>query len=54
MKKFVLKRVIAMVITLWVIASLTFFLAKVIPGGPFTKEKALPPAVLRNIEAKYH
>lgn len=43
-----------MVITLWVIASLTFLLAKVIPGGPFTKEKALPPAVLRNIEAKYH
>ncbi len=54
MKKFVLRRVIAMVITLWVIASLTFLLAKVIPGGPFTKEKALPPAVLRNIEAKYH
>jgi len=54
MKKFLLRRVIAMVITLWVIASLTFLLAKVIPGGPFTKEKALPPAVLRNIEAKYH
>lgn len=54
MKKFLTRRLIAMVITLWVIATLTFILAKVIPGGPFTKEKALPPAVLRNIEAKYH
>lgn len=54
MKKFLTRRLIAMVITLWIIATLTFILAKVIPGGPFTKEKALPPAVQRNIEAKYH
>ncbi len=54
MKKFLTRRLIAMVITLWIIATLTFILAKVIPGGPFTKEKALPPAVLKNIEAKYH
>jgi oligopeptide transport system permease protein len=54
MKKFVIQRVIAMLITLFIVATVTFFLAKAIPGGPFTKEKALPEAVLKNIEAKYH
>ena len=54
MKKFVIQRVIAMLITLLIVATVTFFLAKAIPGGPFTKEKALPEAVLKNIEAKYH
>jgi oligopeptide transport system permease protein len=54
MRKFVTQRVIAMLITLFIVATVTFFLAKTIPGGPFTKEKALPEAVLKNIEAKYH
>ncbi len=54
MRKFVTQRVIAMLITLFIVATITFFLAKTIPGGPFTKEKALPEAVLKNIEAKYH
>jgi len=54
MRRFITQRIISMVITLWIIATLTFFLAKAIPGGPFTKEKALPEAVERNIEARYH
>lgn len=54
MRKFVTQRIIAMLITLFIVATVTFFLAKTIPGGPFTKEKALPEAVLKNIEAKYH
>ncbi|MCX6328276.1 MAG: ABC transporter permease subunit, partial [Bacteroidia bacterium] len=54
MRKFVIQRVIAMLITLFIIATITFFLAKAIPGGPFTKEKAVPDAVLKNLEKKYH
>jgi len=36
------------------IVTITFFLMHAIPGGPFTREKALPPAVLKNIEERYH
>ncbi|OIP12493.1 MAG: peptide ABC transporter permease [Caldisericum sp. CG2_30_36_11] len=54
MRKFVIQRVIAMLVTLFIIATITFFLAKAIPGGPFTKEKAVPDAVLKNLEQKYH
>lgn len=27
---------------------------KIIPGGPFTSEKKLPPAIQKNIEERYH
>lgn len=47
------KRVIAGVMVLYVVASLTFAVMKVVPGGPFDKEKELPPAIKKNIEAKY-
>jgi len=43
-----------MIIVLFIVATLTFFLAKAIPGGPFTKEKKLPDAVLKNLEKKYN
>jgi len=54
MKKYILNRLISMVIVLFIVATLTFFLAKAIPGGPFTKEKKVPDAVLKNLEKKYN
>ena len=36
------------------VATVTFALLRLLPGGPFDREKALPPAILRNIEARYH
>jgi len=54
MKKYILNRLISMIIVLFIVATLTFFLAKAIPGGPFTKEKKLPDAVLKNLEKKYN
>ncbi len=38
---------------IWVIATLTFMLLRFLPGGPFDAEKALPPDIKANIEAKY-
>jgi oligopeptide transport system permease protein len=32
----------------------TFSLLRALPGGPFDKDKRLPPAVLQQLEAKYH
>jgi len=43
-----------MIIVLFIVATLTFSLAKAIPGGPFTKEKKVPDAVLKNLEKKYN
>ena len=35
------------------VATVTFALLRFLPGGPFDREKALPPEILRNIEARY-
>ncbi len=50
---FVMKRSIHTVISLFVIATASFLLLRTLPGGPFDQEKALPPAIKENIEAKY-
>ena len=52
--KYVLKRVSEAVLVLWIIATITFCLLRILPGGPFDQEKALPPEVKANIEAKYN
>jgi oligopeptide transport system permease protein len=39
---------------LLVVATVTFALLRLLPGGPFDREKALPPAIRANIEARYH
>ncbi|MDI6870086.1 MAG: ABC transporter permease [Bacillota bacterium] len=54
MVRYILRRFISIVLVLWVIATGTFVLMHSIPGGPFTSEKQLPPAVLKNIEEQYH
>lgn len=50
---FLLKRLGQAALTILVIATLCFGLLRVIPGGPFDQEKALPPEIKANIEAKY-
>jgi oligopeptide transport system permease protein len=40
--------------TLFIIVTISFFIVRVAPGGPFDGERALPEVVKRNIEAKYH
>jgi oligopeptide transport system permease protein len=42
-----------MVPTLWVIATLTFFLIRLAPGGPFNAEKDIPPAAKAQLEKAY-
>jgi oligopeptide transport system permease protein len=42
-----------MFITLYLVITATFFLMHAIPGGPFTREKPLPPAVIAALEAKF-
>lgn len=53
MGKYLLKRFFYMFLTLFIIASLTFFLMKIIPGTPFASAAKLPPAQLQIMKAKY-
>jgi oligopeptide transport system permease protein len=51
--RFLLKRLLWMIPTLWIIATITFFLMRLAPGGPFMAEKDIPEAIKANIEQKY-
>lgn len=51
---FLLKRLGWMAITLWVVFTVSFFLMRMVPGGPFSAERALEPEIERNIQARYH
>jgi len=53
MLAFILRRVLQIVVVLWVIITVTFFMIRFVPGGPFTAEKAVTPEILRNLEAHY-
>ncbi|MHB1167379.1 MAG: hypothetical protein ACYC0N_02425, partial [Carboxydocellales bacterium] len=52
--KYLLQRLVSSVLAVLFIVTLTFSLMHTIPGGPFAREKAIPPEVLKNIEARYH
>lgn len=56
MAKYIIKRFIYSLITIWVIITITFFMMHLMPGNPFSNvgSKRLPPEVVKNIEAKYH
>lgn len=48
------KRLLQGLPVLIVVATLTFLIMHLVPGGPFDRDKKLPPEILANIEAKYH
>ncbi len=50
---FLTRRFLIILATLWVLATLTFFLLRIVPGGPFDSEKALPPEIRANVDAKF-
>jgi oligopeptide transport system permease protein len=47
------RRLLQAIPTLWLIATLTFLLLHLAPGGPFDEEKPVPPEVKAQIEAHY-
>ncbi|MBR1841637.1 MAG: ABC transporter permease [Alphaproteobacteria bacterium] len=51
--KYILKRVLLSIFTVWVVITITFFVMHAVPGGPFVGEKATTPAVQAAMEAKY-
>ena len=54
MVRFLLTRLLHGLAVVWVVITLTFVFMRLAPGGPFDRERRLPPEVLANIAAKYH
>ncbi|SFG09487.1 ABC transporter permease [Oribacterium sp. WCC10] len=53
MPKYIAKRVAMAVITAFLVATLTFCIMNLVPGGPFLAEKAVTPQAQAAMEAKY-
>ena len=53
MPKYIFKRAIMSLITAFLVATLTFFVMNMVPGGPFLSEKAVTPQAQAAMEAKY-
>ena len=51
---FFVKRLAWMALTLWTVFTISFFLMRAVPGGPFDRERALPADIQRNIDARFH
>jgi oligopeptide transport system permease protein len=52
--RYTLRRLLAALPTLMLVASLAFLLLHAAPGGPFDSQKRLLPAIQKSIEAQYH
>lgn len=48
------RRFVWMIVTLWVVFTITFFLMRSVPGGPFDRERAVEPHIQAAVDAKYH
>lgn len=53
MMRFALRRLLALIPTLLVIVIVSFFVIRLAPGSPFSAERAVPPEVLADLEARY-
>ena len=53
MIKYIIKRLVLAFVTIFTVATLTFFLMNMVPGGPFLSEKAISPKAQAALEAKY-
>ena len=51
--RYILKRILLAIFTVWVVITVTFFVMHAVPGGPFVGEKATTAAVQKAMEAKY-
>lgn len=53
MAKYIGKRLLYMLLSLWMIVTATFFFMRIAPGNPFASEKKLPPEIEANLNAHF-
>ena len=54
MIRYIIRRILWLLPVLLMVTLVTFTAMRLVPGGPFTREKPLPPKIRANLEAKYH
>src|SRR3990170_2613829 len=54
MTGYIIRRTLWIIPVLWAVATVTFFLMHAVPGGPFDRERELPPTVIQNLNKKYN
>ncbi len=54
MFSYAFKRLLSTIPVLWIAVTLSFFVLRLAPGGPFDGERPLPPAILKNLAAHYN
>lgn len=53
MFKYIVKRILLAILTVFIICVITFFVMHAVPGGPFNREKALSQATIDALNARY-
>src|ERR1700737_4436571 len=53
MIRFIARRLVGLIIVLFCVVTITFFLIRLMPGGPFDRERKLPPHIEAELLAKY-
>ncbi|MEN6499529.1 MAG: ABC transporter permease [Rectinema sp.] len=54
MARYFIRRALSVIPTLFIVITLSFFLIRLAPGGPFARERDVPEAILQNLLKRYH
>jgi len=54
MPRYTLRRILSLIPTMFVIITVSFFMIRLAPGGPFAREREVPEAILQNLLKRYH
>ncbi len=54
MGRYIVRRLLWLIVVLFAVSVITFGLMHAVPGGPFQREKALPQAIIDNLNERYH
>jgi ABC-type dipeptide/oligopeptide/nickel transport system permease component len=50
---FISRRFLGLILTLWIVFTLSFLLMHAVPGGPYSSDRNLPPEIEENFKEKY-
>jgi len=50
---FIIRRILGLIFTLWIVFTLSFLLMRAVPGGPYSNERNLPPEIEENFKERY-
>ena len=54
MTRYIIKRILLAILTIFIICAITFFTMHAVPGGPFNREKALSEATINALNERYN